>query len=171
MSVLVTPRGDPAPPAQILRCLQAVSPRLSLKWLNTGGGAWAIMCQWSDVDSRRETVRQGLTSEEDARDVLAYLPPDCSVDDARNYFELACFRGYGGTNADEVRALMANIRAWNDTQHLRNAESSIEYAAEIAPTFAPSIGEELGHRVVRVAQREPGKRKHLLPKDRAPGEL
>lgn len=170
-ALLVTPRGRPAPPQAIESRLRAVSPRLSLCWIDTGGGCWAIMLQWSEVDRRRETVRDGRTQEEDARDVLAYLPRDCSVDEAHSYFLKACQRGDGGVSGAEVHELLNRVHAWNDAQHLRNAEATMAYAEEIAPTFAKSIAEETGHTSIRVPQRSGHKPKHVLPPDRAPGEL
>ena len=173
MSLLITPRGAPVPPQDIERRLREVSPRLSLLWLDSGGGAWAVMLQWSDIDRRRETVRDGRTREEDARDVICWLPRDCSVEAAHDYFVKACTGGYGGSNAGEVKALLNRVRDWNAGQAQRNAQATEDYAAEIAPTYAKSISEELGVRPKAVVyQRNPAlkgaKRRPKLPSHMTP---
>lgn len=173
MSLLITPKGHPVPPQAIERELRHIDPRLSLLWLDSGGGAWAVMLQWSDIDRRRETVRDGRTREEDARDVICWLPRDCSVDAAHDYFVKACQGGYGGSNAAEVKALLNKVHDWNDQQHQRNAAETLGYAEEIAPTFAAGIARDLGEKpVAKVYQRNPelkgAKRRPLLPSHMTP---
>lgn len=172
MSLLITPRGAPVPPQEIEKRLRAVNDRLSLSWLDCGGGSWAVMLQWSDVDRRRQTVRDGQTHEKDARDVIAWLPKDCSVEEAHGYFTRSCMT-YGGCNKEEVKALLNHVRAWNDDQHRRNAQTTMDYAEEIAPSFAAEISKDLGQKpVARVYQRNPelkgAKRRPKLPSHMTP---
>jgi hypothetical protein len=167
-SLLITPRGTPTPPQDIERRLRAINDRLSLSYFDNGGGAWAVMLQWSDIDRRRETVRDGRTDEKDARDVICWLPVDCSVESAHDYFVKACLTGYIGSNKDEVRSMLNQVHAWNDAQAQRNAQETSDYAAEIAPMYADEIAAEVGVKAnARVFQRNPelkgAKRRPKLP--------
>src|SRR6185437_1713564 len=113
---LVTASGDPAPPQHIVAKLRAINPRLSLKWVDS---YWGLMLAWSDVDERRQLVRRGALTEAAAQDLLAMLPPDCSAEQAHDYFVNAC-KSYGGSNRDEVRKMLDRIDYWNEAQAERN---------------------------------------------------
>lgn len=73
---LITPRGDPIPPSDVVAELERISPRLSLKWQNSAWGAsyFALFEEWAPGDKRWERVQAGEISRENARDILTMFP-------------------------------------------------------------------------------------------------
>jgi hypothetical protein len=85
--LLVSPRGEPVPPSSVLKRLAAVDERLSLRWMPSPltGPYWALVERWRRGDPRWERVQSGELTEDHAVDMVAMLPPDCSVHDVEGW--------------------------------------------------------------------------------------
>ena len=86
---LITPRGDPVPPQDIVARLKALNPRYSLEWVS---GAWGtsyygLFEAWAENDRRWQTVQSGETPKHKARDLLYMFPPECSPREFAAYVE------------------------------------------------------------------------------------
>ncbi len=84
---LVTDRGDPIPPSEIVAELAAISPRYKLEWLNS---AWGTSCfvlktRWAENDRRWQRVQQGELPEHMAFDIEFRFPLGMSHDDMLGY--------------------------------------------------------------------------------------
>jgi len=86
---LITPRGDPVPPQDIVQRLKALNPRYSLEWVS---GAWGtayfgLFEEWAPNDARWERVQRGEHDKSRARDLLYMFPPECSPAEFAAYVE------------------------------------------------------------------------------------
>lgn len=139
MTMLVTERGVPTPPSEIVRRIQQVNPALGLKFLN---GKWAIMHRWKPDDPRRVMIRKGEMALDDDFDVYGYLPLDCAVDEAYGYIVNA-FRAWRGTKS-EVADLLDRVAEYNREQGKRNGAGVLEYADELIETNKHTLGRAFG---------------------------
>ena len=81
--MLITPRGEPIPPQEAVRRLRDIDERLSVKWVPSAAGAyWAIIETWMHGDPRWERVATGEITRDQAFDLRAMLPPDCSAEES-----------------------------------------------------------------------------------------
>lgn len=87
---------------------------------------WGIRWQWPADDSRRAGVRDGTIDPATAFDVIGFAPPDVGVDDA---FHLLTKGLRDSTNAS-VKAMLANVHAYNEAVTSRAADEVIESGAE-----------------------------------------
>lgn len=77
--------GDPEPSQEATRRLrEAFSDRFFLRW-NRTVRKFEVNCRWAPEDSRRADVQSGEEREDRAHDLLAFLPPDCPVEQAESY--------------------------------------------------------------------------------------
>jgi hypothetical protein len=84
--MLVTALGEPVPPQSVVKRLAAVDERLSIKWVPSVVGAyWGIIERWRSEDPRWQDVRNGIVREQDAFDLRAMLPGDCSAEEAEGF--------------------------------------------------------------------------------------
>lgn len=99
---LVTPRGDPVPPQDVVQRLteynQQRGTRLSISWVP---GAWGcayfgLFDGWKQGDKRWERVQVGETEEANARDLVTMFPKECSPAEMMAWVETR----YGRTVAD-----------------------------------------------------------------------
>jgi hypothetical protein len=117
MTILLNERGNPEPSPDIQRRLRGIHPRLSLRFMQSAPGNWAVTLGWGDDDPRKERVRTGLTSLDRAFDIIGYLPMNASVDEAPAYLS-RMFRTYP---LDHVRSIADHIANFNATEPLRDA--------------------------------------------------
>jgi hypothetical protein len=86
--MLITPRGEPVPPQEAVRRLREIDERLSVKWVPSASGPyWGIIETWKQGDERWARVNSGEIREEQAFDLRAMLPPDCSAEEAVGFVE------------------------------------------------------------------------------------
>ena len=121
-AILLNERGTPQPSLDIQRRLQAIHPRLSLRFVVVAPSHWAVTLAWDDSDPRKEQVRNGTLSLDSAYDIIGYLPMDASVDEAPAYLS-RMFREYP---IDHVRNIADHVRHFNDTQPV---EAAVQAAA------------------------------------------
>lgn len=77
--VLVSPRGDPQPPREVVDALKARHPRYKIEWVK---GAWGMSGfylkeEWRLDDPRRDEIRRGQRDPESAFDVVTKFPDGC----------------------------------------------------------------------------------------------
>jgi len=109
--ILLGADGSPQPPQDILRRLQAIDPKLGMKFVDVPGKPWAITLGWGENDRRMGEVRAGKANPADAYDVLGYLPADCSLSEAPAYIG----RFFGTYPRADVTQLLAKMDLWNQT--------------------------------------------------------
>lgn len=98
--------GVPLPPSHIVAALQAWEPALGLTYHAV---QWAFTWTWKENDPRRARVRSGELPEHEARDIIGYIPIDCSLEDVPSY-AVQCLRQYP---RDEVRKLVDSVHRYN----------------------------------------------------------
>jgi hypothetical protein len=76
---LVTPRGDPIPPQDVVQRLREIDRGLSIQWVAGAMGThyFGLFQRWRESDRRWESVRAGEVQEKDARDLVTMFPPEC----------------------------------------------------------------------------------------------
>lgn len=103
--------GWPEPSQDILRRLQAESPRLAIRFY-PAMRSWGITVRWAEFDSRRELIRKGEMRADEDYDLVALLPRDCGVDEACAYLATQMRQ-----HSDQsVRNMAATMFRHNDTQ-------------------------------------------------------
>ena len=86
--MLITPRGEPIPPQEAVRRLREIDERLSVKWVPSATGPyWGIIETWKAGDERWSRVTTGEITPEQAFDLRAMLPGDCSAEQAVGFVE------------------------------------------------------------------------------------
>ncbi len=110
---LVTERGGPVPPTEILSRMKKIDPSLGLRWTaNWNESNWAVTWEWPESDRRWERVRTEEISRESAYDIIGYLPVDCSVSQAATYIEQH-LKSYP---KEEISRLRSKVAQWNDVE-------------------------------------------------------
>ena len=116
--VLFGADGTPQPPQDILRRLRAVDPRLGMKYTkHVPDTPWSITLSWHENDPRREAVRTQQMSEENAMDVIARLPMDCSVNDAAAFIT----RRMAMWPREDVNALVSKMDSFTQAAEVGEA--------------------------------------------------
>ncbi len=119
---LVTERGDPIPPSDIVDELAKVSPRLKIEWLNS---AWGTSCfvlksRWAENDRRWERVQSGELPEHMAFDIEMRFPVGMSHADMLGYVQQRWGdRGYVRDPIKEAERAVERAQ-----QRLRDAQES-----------------------------------------------
>lgn len=146
MSLLLTDRGLPAPPQDIVRRLRQIDADLGLVWVE-GPKCWAFTIRWRPTDRRQEKRQRGEIAPDGDFDILGYLPADCPADEAFGYFVKSAKRLNG--TPDEVNALLSKVHHYNDGVTREQNAAVEEYAGELFRINRHRIGEELGEHVIR----------------------
>lgn len=127
--MLITPRGEPVPPQEAVRRLQAIDEHLSVKWVPSAAGPyWGIIETWKAGDERWARVHSGEIGREQAFDLRAMLPPDCSAEEAVGFVE-RYFRpvGHAASDAAEhVQRVVKHNRAVKE-QHIEHFMAEQEF--------------------------------------------
>jgi hypothetical protein len=124
------------PPAGMEERLHEIDPDLGVVWLPLVK-RWAITLVWPRHDTRRELVRRGQLGDGAAFDIVAYLPEDCSADEAYGYI-VRSFKAWAGSR-DDVHKLLDRVHAYNKKQQREALRETEELADELIATNAPTL--------------------------------
>lgn len=144
MALILTDRGDPSPPSDIVRRLQQVHESLGLRWC---GHAWGLTYRWRADDPRRAMMQSGELSPEHDHDILVYLPTDCSAEEAFGYMERAVTRNWMGR--DDIRQLCDRLFHYNEQVVKHRAADVLAYGDELIAANRTGIANELGGAAVK----------------------
>ena len=123
--MILSDQGVPYAPSDIVTRLRQVNPRLGLLWRNGWNGAhWALVMEWDESDRRRSRVRSGELAPDEAHDILAFLPPDCSADQAYGYLVNA----FRASSEENTRKLLDRVHTYNDNVLKAHEESALSDA-------------------------------------------
>lgn len=114
MSLIVNAAGQPAPPTEIVRRLQQIDDRLSLRFypLGANGGQWALIERWVADDRRRQMIQRGEMAEDADFDLVGLIPLDITADDALGYIERSLVQR--PQTKDDYQAMLSRVRHYND---------------------------------------------------------
>lgn len=146
--MLVTERGDPIPNSETVARLKQIDGDLDLRW-HPAFGRWAIMYKWRRSDPRWQLVQQGRVPEAEALDAIAWLPADCSADEAYGYV-VRSFKSWAGTR-DDVRKLLDRVHSYNKRVGEEAVRPTLELADELLTTNARSLFRDQGKTTGRTA--------------------
>lgn len=153
---LRTATGAPVPPTEIVKRLKQVDDRLGLEYvvfptrdysnLNIDEH-WAITCAWGPNDKRRHLVMIGQLPEGSERDIICFLPMDCSVHDAFNYFERNVKQFNGQAQWENV---LSRVHEYNKDATAANLKETKDLAEELIETNAGTLFKEEGKTIPKV---------------------
>jgi hypothetical protein len=157
MATILNAMGAPEPSPEIRRRLQAIHPKLDLKFVEAAGHHWAISLSWEDNDRRRELIQNGGIDPSGDYDIIGYLPLDCTADEAPAYIARV-FREFP---REDVQNLIGRINHYNETPAQKASEEAL---AEVLDAKDPSkaSGPKIQVDVVSDVSEKPA------PKKRAP---
>lgn len=128
----------------VLAGLREIDPKLGLRWhplLNQ----WMLLYAWNEDDPRRSAIRAGLVPETEAWDVLDYLPPGATIEEAYSHVTNT-FRRIGSKQDAtlQVQRLLERVHHFNkaiDAKNRDEAFGEVFNYAEVMPTEAkPKFG-------------------------------
>lgn len=139
--MLVDTVGRPLPPSGIAERLQQVHPHLGLRWYRKPGAGtghwWAIVYTWEPADPRWAWVQQGQCAPTDTVDVVAFLPDDCSAEQAYGFL----VNGVRHGATVDIRKVLERVQSYNATA---NAEVVDTVLADVADGIAKDLGHFAG---------------------------
>jgi hypothetical protein len=147
--------AQPAPDPEIVSRLKQIDDRLDLKYMayphrdyaeTNLTQNWTIIQRWRQDDGRRKMIMLGQMSPEDDFDIIAWLPVDCSVEQAFGFFERAC-RGKFRTNKD-IEYVLNNLHKWNKEAVVPKEVK--EYAEEMIEANVTTLFKEQGKTIPKV---------------------
>lgn len=154
----------PVAPPEIVKRLKQIDDRLDLLYFNfpsrdgpnvNHNQNWAIIQRWRQDDKRRIMIQLGQMAEASDFDILAWLPIDCTIDQAYSYFEKAC-RGKFRDNKD-IEYCLNNLHKWNKEAAVPKEVK--EYAEEMIEANVNTLFKEQGKDIPKVYVSEGGKKK------------
>lgn len=119
--------GRPLPPSDIARRLERIDNTLGMVYVQMGAngtGTWAITKTWTPTDPRRAHIQAGSVKPDEDWDVIAYLPPDCPVEQAYGYF----VSRMKTSTREDVRHMLNRVHLWNETQRDANWQPVMDEA-------------------------------------------
>lgn len=128
MSILLNGSGQPEPPTEITRRLQAIHPDLSLRYVEGFDQVWSICLAWRPDDPRRANVQDGTLDPMRALDIIGYLPMGCGVQDAPAYLE----RHFRTFPREDVQRLLDRLEHYNRQPAQRAVEAAIGEVLDMA---------------------------------------
>jgi len=132
--MLLDRRGLPQPPAGIVERLRAVDANLGIAWIGAPDtGQWAITYEWAPDDPRRRYIQQGEMDPDADFDALAFLPPDCTVDQAYGYV----LNGMRSSRKEAIHSLLDKLDRYNADQ------SKVNWGEAVAPAMEQAHGQAL----------------------------
>lgn len=151
---------QPIPPTDIVSALKRVDDRLDLKYVAftsrdgpniNGSEYWAIIQRWTQDDARRRIIALGQMAPDSDFDVMTYLPLDCPVEDAYNYFQ----RAVEGQVRDkrDVTRIASRISNWNEAAKVEVLKETTELAEDLIETNAKSLFRDQGKTTTKVYQK------------------
>lgn len=86
---LVSERGHPIPPQEVVQELNARYPGIRVEWLQGAWGmsGWALKKAWGSEDKRWERVRSGECDPDHAFDLLTRFPPETRSGDMLGWID------------------------------------------------------------------------------------
>lgn len=138
MPVLLNSAGRPEPSPAIQRRLAAITPGLTLQWMEGIGQTWAVTLRWREGDRRWKWVQEERYDPTRAFDIIGYLPKDCSPEQAPAYLE-QMLRTYP---RDDVRNMVDKVAQYNEQDAGR--EQVEQAVAEILDAPDPSQQKKRG---------------------------
>lgn len=114
---LLNHRGNPEPSPEIQRRLQAVHPRLELRFIQGIATHWAICLRWEDNDHRWQHIQSQEVNPNRSIDIVGYLPMDCSLDEAPAHLA----KSLRQFPKEEVRRIADYVVEFNEHEALRPA--------------------------------------------------
>lgn len=155
MTLLYSDFSRPAPDPEIVKRLKQIDERLDLRFMSypSRDGAnmnvsqnWTIVQRWRQDDARRKMIMLGQMAEGDDFDILAWLPVDCNVEQAHDYFLRAC-KGKYRDNKD-IEYFLNNIHKWNKEAAVPKEVK--EYAEEMIEANVKTLFEKEGKTIPKV---------------------
>ena len=146
----------PLPLTNVVESLRRVDDRLDLKYVvyhhrdgvNTNRDErWAIILRWSETDPRRVMIQRGQMDPGADFDVMAYLPLDCSPEEAFHYFASSAKQFH---RKDDVERLLSRIDKYNEKVTSDAKQSTVDLAEELISTNAPTLFEKEGKTIPKV---------------------
>lgn len=102
--------GLPTPPAGMNERLQRIDPALGVRWVGgTDNGGWAITYRWPADSPRRAMIQRGEMDPSDDFDAIAFLPADCTVDQAYGFV----VNGMKSSRQEAVNDMLNRVDLWN----------------------------------------------------------
>lgn len=144
MTLILNERGIPEAPSEIRRRVRQVHGALDVRWI---GGRWAITYDWPPEDQRRQMIREGTMAPDDAYDCFAWLPADCSADDAYGYI-VRSFKRWTGTRED-VAAMCSRLHHYNDAVQDGLKAGVLDFADELIDTNKATLGRAFGQEGIK----------------------
>lgn len=110
MSLLVTDRGLPQPPQDVVQRLRQVHPTLGLRFVPGMDGQWAVTRDWREDDPRHAYVQRGELPPDECHDIVGYIPRDCAVEDVP---ALVAERWRRNITQDGMQELLDGLHRYN----------------------------------------------------------
>lgn len=159
-AVFVSPGGEVLPPDHIVRRLQAISPRLGLRWM-TGAHIpyWALTEEWPTGDPRWAKVQSGEIPRHMAFGIAHIFRLDVTTEDMAAYVEQrwseTAHREEGGAAVKEADARVTETRvstaAVKDRHIQRATQESLErHERESRHALRVRAGTERAHPMITV---------------------
>lgn len=125
--------------------LAAVDARLGLyimpNALGDGQTLWGVTYKWNLLDPRRAEVQRGDRREEDAFDILGFLPRDCDPDTAFDYI-LTRFRW--PQDRSDLRNMLDRVHEQNKKAKAAILQPTMDLAQELIETNARHLFRDIG---------------------------
>lgn len=157
MTVIRDAFQRPVAPSDIVERLHQVDDRLNLRYVYYAhrdysnvnmDERWAITLRWTESDKRRRMIQLGQMAEDADFDVLAYLPLDCSPEQAFSFFENGA-RQMVGTK-DDIDRLLSRIHAFNDQQTKKVIGEELAKADEVIDANVTTLFEKEKGKIAKV---------------------
>jgi hypothetical protein len=152
---LLNQHAQPIPNKEIVERLKRIDERLDVLFIgypsrdfaNTNMTAnFVIIQRWRQDDKRRQMIQLGQMSENDDFDILAWLPLDCSVEQAYDYFLRACKGRF--KESRDIEYFLENIHKWNEAAKIPKEVK--EYAEEMIEANVNTLFREQGKEIPKV---------------------
>lgn len=123
LAMVMNLRGNPEPPADVVRRLQAVDSGLTIRWAEQHK-QWAVVRTWPENDRRWAWVQSQKYSPAQAHDILGYVPNDCGTDQVPSYVS-ALLRDWP---VEDAKAMLSRMDRYNENTDV--VQEKVEEAAE-----------------------------------------
>ena len=123
---IVTDRGNPYPPSEVVEFLARTKPRWKIEWLDAAWGmsGFVIKEKWHDEDKRWERVRCGECDPENAFDVIIRFPREIRTGEMVSWMENKL--GYVKDPAKEADRLIAQAMKLRADAEQQAVERAVE---------------------------------------------
>lgn len=125
-NVLVSPRGDPIPPRELVEALKARHPRFKIEWVKAAWGmsGFVIKEEWKESDPRRDEIRRGARDPESAFDLLTRFPDGCPTGEMLSWIENNL--GYVRDPVKEAERRVEEARKALEEAQARQTDQAVE---------------------------------------------